>query len=918
MKRVIFTLIFFCGCLFVNAQQTYYWTGGTTGSWTAPSSWNTALNGSGTARASANNADVLIIDGSNIGGAAPATGTVTPDIPSSVTVAQFFIQNAATVVLQRSASGTSAFTINGDGTNADDFIIGTNCTLTIQTLTGFGTSLALGVPGTPATGTISGTLTINDGGSGTARLTVANSNSLFFAAGSIFNSNVSVASAYPFGSNSTSPAAASLGIVFQSGSTAILKGGNSIFGNTTSFNPVSFSKGSRLALEATQPTGLFGSRTLANVIIRNNVNITLAENFFNIDTLTVNAGSSFFLRTTGTAPISGNIINNGTFGSASGATSSHLILVGSVPQTISGSGSFPGFSAFSVGTDASVTINNNITIGSASGTPTSTITGRLNVQGFTINSTGTTTPGPISFRAAATGTSPGTLTSGSNTVTLNAANYSGSVNTANVVVGGLVTGAGIQPNTYVISTSSGSSTFTMSKPATATTTTDGASITITSNAATLTTSNAAGVDGSITTTGIRTFGSGTNYVFNAATTAPFSASTNNVTGDVTFNAACTTNKVQSIGGILTLGTGKLTIRNSDTLKLTAGNAIAGGSFGNTKYIVTETVGANTGVITLSNFSVARTLPIGSATNYLPITLTPTSTDAFAVGVFEGITTDGTSTGTAMSVAQKAKVVDAVWIVNRISSNTDNCSISLNWPNSLEGSTFSTYGNGIGIARNAASLWSTVAGSGDNTANTATNSFNAFGPLGVGQLGFILPVKLSNFSAINLQGKVKLQWTAEAETNLDSYIIEKSSDGYNFSFLQSISATNSKQYSGIDNMPSVNGYNYYRIKMAEKDGSFSYSVIAKIKLNSSQPLVSVYPNPIKGTQFYLQLADATKGLVAARMYNANGQLVHIATFNYEGGTQLQTINLPIGLAKGKYLLVVHNGSKQSLNTSIILQ
>jgi hypothetical protein len=65
---------------------------------------------------------------------------------------------------------------------------------------------------------------------------------------------------------------------------------------------------------------------------------------------------------------------------------------------------------------------------------------------------------------------------------------------------------------------------------------------------------------------------------------------------------------------------------------------------------------------------------------MPVTLTPTVVDTFAVNVFEGITTDGTANGTAMSAPQKAKVVDAVWTINRVGSAAGDCVVNVAYQN----------------------------------------------------------------------------------------------------------------------------------------------------------------------------------------------------------------------------------------------
>jgi trimeric autotransporter adhesin len=920
MKKVIFTMLLACLVSISYGQRRYFWTGGTSGVWNASTSWNTVLNGSGTARSSADAGDTLVFDGGNIGGTIAATGTATPDIQGSYTWAQLLLQNNADVVFRRSTnggtvSGTSAMTINGDGaTNTDDLAIDASSKLTITSnTTSYGMNLSLGVTTTNlATGTIAGKVFILDGGFATCRLSVQNTSALNFVNGSICYSNTSFAASYPFGSATQGVVG---GVNFKTGSQFIFQGGLNPFASST-HNPFYFERGSSFIMEAANAAATFTNRTFANVIIRNNASVILAENFYGIDTLTINAGSTFNYRATGTAPIAGNIVNNGTFGAATGATSSHLILIGTTPQSIGGTGVFNAVGAMSVATNADVTLNTNITIGSTSGTPTSNITGKLNVQGFTINSTGATTPGPISLRAAASATNvAGTLTSGSNLVVLNSGNYS----TSNVAIGALVSGAGIQPNSYIIATSSASFQFTISKPATATTAADGAVLSIVTNSPTLTTTNTAGIDGSLTTTGTRTFGTGTNYVFGAATVSPFTISSNNATGNVIFNAAATTNKTQNIGGTLTLGTGKLTIRNTDTLRILNGAAIAGGPFSATKYISLQNSASTVGVLRNDGFTAATLFPVGSASNYLPVTLTPTAIDTFCVSVFEGITNDGTAAGTAMLAAQKAKVVDAVWTINRNSNIAQSCGVNLSWIAALEGSSFSAYTNSqVGIGRYNGATWDNVIGSGDNTANTATATFSSFSPFSVGQVGSPLPVQFTNVSASVNNRVVTIVWKTQNEQNIIHYEVEKSTNGVSFSSIATVAAQNilAASYNSVDAQPFA-GANYYRIKSTGKNGEVKYTAIVKVNTDSKgKNEMVIYPNPVKNKIVTLQLTGVDADDYQVSIVNNNGQQVFTQKMGAIAGNKTITLALPQTITAGMYRLVVKGNSNQLQQTIIV--
>lgn len=72
MKKILLLLCLTTLIYTGQAQTTYYWVGGTTASSIKTNAnWNTALNGSGTVRTVNGTDDILIFDGTNIGGGTP-------------------------------------------------------------------------------------------------------------------------------------------------------------------------------------------------------------------------------------------------------------------------------------------------------------------------------------------------------------------------------------------------------------------------------------------------------------------------------------------------------------------------------------------------------------------------------------------------------------------------------------------------------------------------------------------------------------------------------------------------------------------------------------------------------------------------------------------------------------------------------
>ncbi len=114
---------------------------------------------------------------------------------------------------------------------------------------------------------------------------------------------------------------------------------------------------------------------------------------------------------------------------------------------------------------------------------------------------------------------------------------------------------------------------------------------------------------------------------------------------------------------------------------------------------------------------------------------------------------------------------------------------------------------------------------------------------------VLPVKLMSFTVQPVKNDVLLKWASE-EHNLNRYEIERSFDGSNFTGIQTVlssSGTGTKNYSVTDADVLANSGNtgliYYRVKIIDTDGNFSYSKIQTVSLKEKIAFITnLFPNP----------------------------------------------------------------------------
>jgi hypothetical protein len=167
----------------------------------------------------------------------------------------------------------------------------------------------------------------------------------------------------------------------------------------------------------------------------------------------------------------------------------------------------------------------------------------------------------------------------------------------------------------------------------------------------------------------------------------------------------------------------------------------------------------------------------------------------------------------------------------------------------------------------------------------------------------LPIQLLNFSYAFLNKTVKLEWQTATEINSAYFLVEKSTDGINFSTIGKEIATgisNSlKQYTFTDENPSA--INYYRLKEVDKDGKYTYSNILLATLQQTQAL-NIIGNPVQNN-LQVQINTNQSQTNQLSIFDFLGRKVK--TFTVQKG--LQDIEVT-SLSAGVYVLqlVIANG------------
>ena len=109
---------------------------------------------------------------------------------------------------------------------------------------------------------------------------------------------------------------------------------------------------------------------------------------------------------------------------------------------------------------------------------------------------------------------------------------------------------------------------------------------------------------------------------------------------------------------------------------------------------------------------------------------------------------------------------------------------------------------------------------------------------------LLPLKLSSFNIEHQFDNVLLTWTTEQEKNTSRFEVERSLDGKIFGLRmtkKSMNTDGKHTYSTTDKIDFY-GTAYYRLKMIDLDGTFTYSNIKPVQ-SKKMPVFTLYPNPV---------------------------------------------------------------------------
>jgi hypothetical protein len=234
---------------------------------------------------------------------------------------------------------------------------------------------------------------------------------------------------------------------------------------------------------------------------------------------------------------------------------------------------------------------------------------------------------------------------------------------------------------------------------------------------------------------------------------------------------------------------------------------------------------------------------------------------------------------------------------------------------------SDYANLRVVQDDGSSSWLDLAGtaSANTTGSITSTTFSSFGTkftLGnVNGGSNALPVTLVDFSVKKSNHKVIATWATLSEKNCSHFEIECKSNTSDFIKIGEITAKNNssvkREYS-FEGSIELNKVNYYRLKIVDLDGTYAYSSISVLKINTESQL-EMYPNPILNNTVSIKLnADDDYYLTVVDMNGAimDKQIV-------KSSEKVASVQLPNKLKQGIYIFKLVSTTGEEWNSSAMV-
>jgi hypothetical protein len=198
---------------------------------------------------------------------------------------------------------------------------------------------------------------------------------------------------------------------------------------------------------------------------------------------------------------------------------------------------------------------------------------------------------------------------------------------------------------------------------------------------------------------------------------------------------------------------------------------------------------------------------------------------------------------------------------------------------------------------------------------------AYGDASVTVVCAVLPLEVIDYY-LKYNGSVcELNWVTATERNTDYFLVEKSSDGINYSYVDKIIAAGNsnsqKKYMTRDLNPDKFNNTYYRLRVAEPGKGFGDLNLVRVLHPAEQrsSALKIQPNPVNSKlEIYLP-QDFVDQPVNLQVFDNSGKKVYSTTLNSNSSLTPYSLSVE-DLQNGMYSILLFDEHGNSLKTTFV--
>ncbi|GAA4443158.1 hypothetical protein GCM10023091_31140 [Ravibacter arvi] len=224
-------------------------------------------------------------------------------------------------------------------------------------------------------------------------------------------------------------------------------------------------------------------------------------------------------------------------------------------------------------------------------------------------------------------------------------------------------------------------------------------------------------------------------------------------------------------------------------------------------------------------------------------------------------------------------------------------------------------NGTEVQKTTSNEWkSSTLQNGDVVQVFVTSAGACVGPSQPITVQVQLPVKLVRLDVTEREAGTRITWEVAEEENVSHYDIEAGTGGRTFRKIGNVKASGKaerKTYAFNDGALYGLSPVYYRLRIEDFDGSFTYSPILVFYPRHQVNLVKVYPNPGKaGRPLRIAIARSAQPVARVTLYTQAGLLAGAYTVEKTGDS---SFSLPAETPGGIYFISCYSSEGALLQT-----